>query len=565
MADRIQIRRDTASNWTSANSVLAQGELGVETDTNKMKIGDGSTAWSSLGYLIDTGGYAAYADTTANFTGALQKSGVPVAADANLNSFISAVDLPTADGSQDQVLTTDGSGTLQFADAAGGVTFDNWSGGTVYDVPLQTSADISANRTVSSPSYMQLWRVGSSTTANHTVGNTFTFISGNHDGSTATQSSFAACGFVVTPSTKTISITTPTEIWSNTSGYGISTWAGIGAEGGGELVCHGNIAWPGQTTYKFGYAVYRQSDADGSNVNNTMGGFTGDSHIENEPRTSLPYNAAGATRAFVHGYNQNYNSWAAYRTYSGAGHGGGNGSVGSVTTCPNTNTSTCQTVHMMTHPLITNAGLFPNSGGFNLPCHIMCYGVSGGYSRIAIDAGNNVGSEVTTGFSRSQYSNQCAFLVKDPNSSNLKLFNYDYYGQICEWTSTTQTYDRGSIGNVPFALHMNKYMIIPTGNLNEYLTLNGATNYPYYAPFLMFKFTINYSDGKFTNIKVYDASKNTDMMTYSTSYFQAKALYGDSSDPSSAPTHILLGGLKTGSVASVQIFEYPADSLFTAL
>ena len=108
-------------------------------------------------------------------------------------------------------------------------------------------------------------------------------------------------------------------------------------------------------------------------------------------------------------------------------------------------------------------------------------------------------------------------------------------------------------------------MIIPTGNLNEYLTLNGATNYPYYAPFLMFKFTINYSDGKFTNIKVYDASKNTDMMTYSTSYFQAKALYGDSSDPSSAPTHILLGGLKTGSVASVQIFEYPADSLFTAL
>ena len=55
MADRIQIRRDTASNWTSANSVLAQGELGVETDTNKMKIGDGSTAWSSLGYLVDTG------------------------------------------------------------------------------------------------------------------------------------------------------------------------------------------------------------------------------------------------------------------------------------------------------------------------------------------------------------------------------------------------------------------------------------------------------------------------------------------------------------------------------
>ena len=57
MADLIQIRRDTAANWTSANPVLAQGELGAETDTSKIKIGDGSTAWSSLAYLIDVGGY----------------------------------------------------------------------------------------------------------------------------------------------------------------------------------------------------------------------------------------------------------------------------------------------------------------------------------------------------------------------------------------------------------------------------------------------------------------------------------------------------------------------------
>jgi len=57
MADLIQIRRDTAANWTSANTVLAQGELGAETDTSKIKIGDGSTAWSSLAYLIDVGGY----------------------------------------------------------------------------------------------------------------------------------------------------------------------------------------------------------------------------------------------------------------------------------------------------------------------------------------------------------------------------------------------------------------------------------------------------------------------------------------------------------------------------
>jgi hypothetical protein len=49
---QIQIRRGTASQWTSANPTLAAGEQGYETDTGKMKIGDGSTAWNSLAYAI---------------------------------------------------------------------------------------------------------------------------------------------------------------------------------------------------------------------------------------------------------------------------------------------------------------------------------------------------------------------------------------------------------------------------------------------------------------------------------------------------------------------------------
>jgi hypothetical protein len=47
---QIQIRRGTASQWTSANPTLAAGEFGYESDTGKFKIGDGSTAWNSLGY-----------------------------------------------------------------------------------------------------------------------------------------------------------------------------------------------------------------------------------------------------------------------------------------------------------------------------------------------------------------------------------------------------------------------------------------------------------------------------------------------------------------------------------
>ena len=50
MAVRIQFRRGTAAEWTSANPTLVAGELGYETDTTKFKIGDGSTAWTSLGY-----------------------------------------------------------------------------------------------------------------------------------------------------------------------------------------------------------------------------------------------------------------------------------------------------------------------------------------------------------------------------------------------------------------------------------------------------------------------------------------------------------------------------------
>jgi hypothetical protein len=48
---QIQHRRDTAANWTSTNPTLAAGEVGVETDTLKQKVGDGSTAWTSLAYI----------------------------------------------------------------------------------------------------------------------------------------------------------------------------------------------------------------------------------------------------------------------------------------------------------------------------------------------------------------------------------------------------------------------------------------------------------------------------------------------------------------------------------
>lgn len=50
MASKLIQRKDTAANWTSANTVLSSGEIGVETDTGKIKIGNGTQGWTVLSY-----------------------------------------------------------------------------------------------------------------------------------------------------------------------------------------------------------------------------------------------------------------------------------------------------------------------------------------------------------------------------------------------------------------------------------------------------------------------------------------------------------------------------------
>lgn len=48
---RIQLKHGLAASWTKKNPVLLAGEIGIETDTLKMKVGDGTSNWSDLGYL----------------------------------------------------------------------------------------------------------------------------------------------------------------------------------------------------------------------------------------------------------------------------------------------------------------------------------------------------------------------------------------------------------------------------------------------------------------------------------------------------------------------------------
>lgn len=99
MANIIQIRRDTAANWASANPVLAQGELGVELDTNKFKIGNGSSAWSSLSYLIDVGNYltASSTNTLTNKTISYSSNTLTGVAPTASPTFSGTVTTATAD------------------------------------------------------------------------------------------------------------------------------------------------------------------------------------------------------------------------------------------------------------------------------------------------------------------------------------------------------------------------------------------------------------------------------------------------------------------------------------
>lgn len=49
---RFKIAGYPAADWTTANPILLERELGIETDTYKVKLGDGATAWNSLDYAL---------------------------------------------------------------------------------------------------------------------------------------------------------------------------------------------------------------------------------------------------------------------------------------------------------------------------------------------------------------------------------------------------------------------------------------------------------------------------------------------------------------------------------
>ena len=120
MPTQIQLRRDTAADWTSNNPTLAAGEFGWESDSNRFKIGTGSAAWNSLDYAdtlktlgdISVNGSSIIAPSNGDLTLTTSGSGKVKISDAYT--------LPSSDGSANQVLQTNGSGVLSFGSVSVG-------------------------------------------------------------------------------------------------------------------------------------------------------------------------------------------------------------------------------------------------------------------------------------------------------------------------------------------------------------------------------------------------------------------------------------------------------------
>jgi hypothetical protein len=119
MAIQIQLRRGDAADWTSTNPTLAEGEVGVEIDTLKLKVGNGTDNWNTLPYFGSAGTVTSVGALTLGTSGTDLSSTV---ANGTTTPVIT-LNVPTASASNRGVLSS-----------ADWTTFNNKGNGTVTSV-----------------------------------------------------------------------------------------------------------------------------------------------------------------------------------------------------------------------------------------------------------------------------------------------------------------------------------------------------------------------------------------------------------------------------------------------
>lgn len=136
----IKSRRDTAANWTTNSTVvLAAGEIGVETDTLKIKIGDGATTWAALKYATEPpkeyiGWSVVNSDTATAVADGKLGEAIPAGMNGmNLVDFTCSVD--------DLNSATSGATTVVLRRVRGGTAVDMTSTGVTIDYNEYTASD----------------------------------------------------------------------------------------------------------------------------------------------------------------------------------------------------------------------------------------------------------------------------------------------------------------------------------------------------------------------------------------------------------------------------------------
>lgn len=119
MATQFKLRRDTAANWTSANPTLASGEPGLETDTGKLKFGNGATPWTSLTY------FPGALDAAAIASGTLASARIPDLDAAKITTgTLGAGRIPTALPASVVLTSPEETVTLSATASTGTINFD---------------------------------------------------------------------------------------------------------------------------------------------------------------------------------------------------------------------------------------------------------------------------------------------------------------------------------------------------------------------------------------------------------------------------------------------------------
>ena len=251
VSTKLQVRRDTAANWTSTNPTLASGEIGFETDTLKFKIGDGSTAWASLGYQAGAfnGGTITNTlvvsntvgvNTSGTFISTITTGTAPFTVSsttrvANLNVATSGTTSNVLGGATGGVLYQSATNTTTFLAAPATnnsfLTYNTTTGAPEWDTPPLAMATIMGytsratsagftNLTNASSYYQQFT---GTTTETVVLPNTATLITGwtfhivNNSTANVTANTFANAATVLTVPAGTTAMVTCIDTASNTA------------------------------------------------------------------------------------------------------------------------------------------------------------------------------------------------------------------------------------------------------------------------------------------------------------------------------------------------------------